>query len=200
MYSQSFLDALATGKAVVRRIFKNENRKGQVTVQFMQELDTDQDESSMNLIAMAQGLGSKQRVTVLFSFAENVVYEKAQLADGDYFDGEEVVYANELFGGKEVSIRVFENFSPNEYRASHEPKKNPTSGEVITFFDQPVYRHTELVGGTQDKISHAFIRNEEDARKCLNIPNGSIALAASRIKYEEAMKEVPAEEQEQGTF
>lgn len=146
----TFKEALTTGKVVVRKAWVSTKNPEQVAVQFFQQIDSP---SSVNtLVSMAQGIKPIQTVSAIFSFSKDVAQSKLGNTDVDFTAGGEAVYAADMFE-QEVNIQVTENFTPNPYSDSHQPKINPGSGEVVTGYDSstsknmPVYRHTELVPG-----------------------------------------------------
>lgn len=146
----TFNEALTTGKVVVRKAWTNKNNPEQVAVQFFQQIDSPTSVNS--LISMAQGIQPVQTVSAIFSFAKDVAQSKLGGTDVDFTTGGEAIYASDMFG-QEVNIQVTENFTPNPYSKSHQPKVNPATGEVVVGLDSttgknmPVYRHTELVPG-----------------------------------------------------
>ena len=149
----SFTEAFATGKVVVRKCWTNKNNPEQVAVQFFQQIESPQTTNS--LVSLAQGINPVQTVSAIFSFAKEVAQPLLGGTDVDLSDmGEnKAVFASQMFKGQEVSIQVTENFTANPYSNSHQPKINPGTGEVVTGFNpdtgsnDPVYRHTELVPG-----------------------------------------------------
>ena len=144
----TFNEALTTGKVVARKAWTNKNNPEQVAVQFFQQIESPSSVSS--LVSMAQGIKPVQTVSAIFSFAKDVAQSKLGSTDVDFTSGGEAVFASDMFG-QEVNIQVTENFTPNPYSSSHQPKVNPGTGEVVTGYDEasgenmPVYRHTELV-------------------------------------------------------
>ena len=170
----NFQTALATGKVVVRRWWKNANSsKNQVSVQFIQQIERPSDNSS--LVAIAQGTPSVQTVTAIFSFAEDVALDHLGSTEGSFVEGGQPIFAEDIFG-MDINIQVTENFTKNPFSAGQEPKINPSTGEVVVAFDpetrtdRPVYRHTELVSGT---ASHTFLAASQNAVNAMmgNVPN-----------------------------
>lgn len=154
-----FVNALDSGKVVVRRWWYNQHsEKDQVTVQFFQKIQT-QSAPTKSLVAKAQGLNDGQVISALFSFSRNVAEAHLGSTEGSFVTGGEPIFAEDIFG-EEVNIEVTENFTPNPYSKTHEPKMNPGTGEVITMYnpetqqDDPVYRHTELVAGA---ANHTYV-------------------------------------------
>lgn len=169
-----FVNALDSGKVVVRRWWYNTNSsKDQVTVQFIQQVERPGDTSS--LVAIAQGSTNKQTVTALFSFNADVAQAHLGSTEGSFVEEGQPIFASSIWG-QEVNIQVTENFTPNPYSKSHEPKINPGTGEVVTAYngetgqDDPVYRHTELVAGP---ASHKFMAPREDVN-AMNATLGSV--------------------------
>lgn len=155
-----FVNALDSGKVVVRRWWYNQHsEKDQVTVQFFQKINAP-GTPTRSLVAKAQGLNDGQVVSALFSFSRNVAESFLGSTEGSFVTGGQPIFAEDFFG-EEVNIEVTENFTPNPYSKTHEPKMNPGTGEIITMYnpetqqEDPVYRHTELVGG---KANHAFMQ------------------------------------------
>lgn len=160
------LEALKDGRVYIRKAWKNANKPGQVGVQFVQEIDRDLDNTPNNLISVAQGTEgfSKQRVTAIMSFKEEIALKLFGSAEFDLSEDGEAKCADDIFGGL-VSIKVTENFSPNPYAKSHAPKINPSTGQIVTGRStdgtlKPVYRHTELVQG---EAKHTFIVSEYES-------------------------------------
>ena len=154
--NSNFDQALTTGQAIVRKWWVNKNNSSQIGVQFQQEIPSP---SSANiLVTMAQGIRPVQKVTAIHSFNSEVAQAFLGSSEGDFLESTPKL-ASELFQGMEVNIQVTENFTPNPYSSSHEPKINPGTGEVVTGYDEttgknmPVYRHTELVLG---EAKHSF--------------------------------------------
>lgn len=146
-YSADFLTALSSGSCMVRRIMPNPKRPGQVSVQFMQEV---QRPGEGGLVAFAQDVPATTKLTAILSFAATKL-QKLGVAAGNYHDGSRpVLSANDLFG-QEVNISVLENTSPNPNRPNQTPKTNPETGLVVTKGGLPVYRHTELTTGTPSR-------------------------------------------------
>ena len=162
----AFQNALSTGKVVVRRWWVNRNNSDQVTVQFFQLLDTGA--GPVNLISIAQGTTPKQTISALYSFKREIAESKLGSTEGSFVDSDMVMFGSELFG-VDVSIKITENFAPNPYSKSHEPKINPSTGEVVVSYNaetgtnDPVYRHTELVAGIINPSDHVLIRPEVKA-------------------------------------
>lgn len=154
-------DALSDGRVYVRKAWKNKNKPGQVGVQFIQEIDRELKGTPNNLISIAQGTEAynRQRVTTILSFNEEIAVQLFGAAEFDLSVEGEAMVASEAMG-TEVSIQVTENFTPNAFSENHEPKINPSSGEIVTGRDsegelKPVYRHTKLVEGST--CNHTFI-------------------------------------------
>jgi len=162
-------DSLSSGKCLVRKIWKNPNKPGQISVQFIQEIEVPMSASLNPLVAIAQGLGDvgKNRVTAILSFKEEVAIKLFGTLEADYSEGE-AVDASVILGSA-VGIQVTENFTANPYAANHEPKKNPKTDEYVMGKDEdgrvkPIYRHTEIL--PLEAINHSFVesvRREESA-------------------------------------
>ena len=158
-----FQKALETGQVVLRRWWSNANNPDQVTLQFFQKVETQADTNS--LVSIAQGIKPGQIVSALQSFKKDVVLAKLGSTEGNLVDSSSVVFARDVFG-TDVSIKVTENFTPNPFSKSHEPKVNPSTGEVVLGFNSktqqndPVYRHTELVAGIINQEAHEWASKE----------------------------------------
>lgn len=172
-----FTSALNTGKVVVRRWWVNtQSEKDQISVQFQQEIEKGEDDNS--LMAIAQGSSSKQRPTTIYSFKADVAKAHLGSTEGSFVVEGQPVFANDIWG-KEINIQVTENFTPNPYSKSHQPKVNPGTGEVVTAYngdtqkDEEVYRHTELIGGV---ANHRFMAPSKDVN-AMNATLGSVPKA-----------------------
>lgn len=153
-----FVNALDSGKVVVRRWWYNQHsEKDQVTVQFFQKIKAPSSGDTKSLVAKAQGLSDGQIVSALFSFSRDVAESFLGSTEGSFVTGGQPIFAEDFFG-EEVNIEVTENFTPNPYSKTHEPKMNPGTGEIITMYnpetqqEDPVYRHTELIAGQADHV------------------------------------------------
>lgn len=165
-YSKEFTASLEDGKTMVRKIWKNPRRDGQYTVQVMQELETQSTES--NLIAIAQGIDNKPRVTALLSFKGDALAKRgidvpkldAKGMDGvTYcFEGEPTLEAQTVFNGVDVEIQILENHVRNPYAESQQPKINPNTSEVLTKNGKAIYRHTSIV--PKGSAQHEFIQHD----------------------------------------
>ena len=155
----NFQKALDTGRVVLRKWWENSKNPDQVTLQFFQQIESGSQENS--LVSIAQGAKNKQTISALFSFKKSVALAKLGSTEGNLVNSSDVVFADKVFG-TQVSIRVTENFTPNPYSASHEPKINPSTGEVVEGFNsatgknEPVYRHTDLVEGIIGAEAHTW--------------------------------------------
>jgi len=168
--------ALATGACVLRRTWPNLNAKSgsQISCQFQQLVKVPSEGTSSALIAFAQnitGMG-ENRPTTIFSVSEEVCKQLGLPVEEDFFDpgpdfeggGDDLskaVLANKIFEsvrkGKDINIKVTENFTPNPFSKTHEPKMNPRTNEILMKDGQPIYRHTELVEGEAD---HTFVAHD----------------------------------------
>lgn len=175
--------ALATGKVVVRRFWKNQNStKNQLSVQFQQEIEREPTEvgSDNFLVGLAQAgaIGNKTRPTAIFSFEATRAAQILGSEEGSCFDGSTaVVYADQFFAKlaeasgqkfeETLGIQITENFEKNPYSESQQPKVNPTTGEIImavnpaTGTEMPVYRHTKLA--LQSQVQHTYVVREREA-------------------------------------
>jgi len=165
--SNSYENALATGKTVVRRWWANtRSTKNQVSVQFQQEITGPVTSSSMDsvMIALEQGtesLGGTQRPTAIRSLsAEQAIKLLGAMEGSCNQEGDAVIFADDLYGFP-TGIEVKEDFEKNPYSASQQPKSNPSTGEIVTAKNpangalMPVYRHTKLTAAEQ--CSHSFV-------------------------------------------
>lgn len=155
-YSKAFVEGLKTGKCLVRRIFPNVNRPGQINVQFMQRVEKPSDGASLStLVALAQGIGEDAgftKVSTVFSFAEKQINSLVGSTNLICYDKDKVLEASRLFGGREINISVVENTTQDERRPNQLPKVNPETGEVLTFKGEPIFRHTSLTDGTPELV------------------------------------------------
>ena len=163
--NNSFNSALETGKVVVRRFWYNDNsEKDQVTVQFFQQIKKPETDNS-SLLAIAQGISDSQTVSALYSFKADIAKAIFGNTEGSFVESGTPVFANDIFQ-TDVNIEVTENFTANPFSSNHEPKINPSTGEVVVAFnpetnqDDAIYRHTELVTG---KADHTFISASSSA-------------------------------------
>ena len=165
--SNSYENALATGKTVVRRWWANaRSTKNQVSVQFQQEIDGPANAANVDsqMIALEQGteaLGGKQRPTAIRSVsAEQAVKLLGSIEGNCYEEGNKVIFADDVYGFA-TGIEVKEDFTKNPYSNNQQPKSNPSTGEVVTAVNSvtgtamPVYRHTKLTAAAQ--CSHHFV-------------------------------------------
>jgi hypothetical protein len=172
--SQSYENALTTGKVVVRRWWANtRSTKNQVSVQFQQEIESPKTSSSMDsaMIALEQGtdaLGGTQRPTAIRSLsAEQAIKLLGAIEGSSNQEGDAIVYADDLYGFV-TGIEVKENFEKNPYSAAQEPKSNPSTGEIVTAINpangalMPVYRHTKLTAAEQ--CAHNFVDASAEAK------------------------------------
>jgi len=177
MSNPAYENALATGKVVIRKWWFNTNStKNQMTVQFQQAVErpaNDAGTANSLLISLEQGteaLGTHTRVTALRSFNADKASAVLQSREGDATMGSPVMFAEDFYeelgmpAGTQLAIQVTENFEKNPYSSSHEPKVNPSSGEIVvatnpvTGTQMPVYRHTDLVLAAS--CNHKFIAGE----------------------------------------
>lgn len=177
---KAYSDALATGQVVIRKWWFNSNsEKNQVTVQFQQAVERPASAASANslLISLEQGteaLGNTTNVTTLRSFNADKASAFLGSREGDSTQGGDVKFANDLYKSLgapadiDLAVEVTENFEKNPYSKSHQPKKNPSTGEVVTAENpvtgtaMPVYRHTNLVLAQQ--CNHKFIVAEPETQ------------------------------------
>lgn len=143
---------------VVRRTFTRESSE-QITVQFAQRIAVPSSSSSNSLVAKAQGIeqAGTNMVTALMSFSKAGF--KSMFGEEVDFDtnfiNTEAPLASDLFK-EEVNIEVTESTSINPYNDNQQAKLNPSTMEEVLFKGEPVYRHTELIGG--DAI-HSFVED-----------------------------------------
>ena len=171
--SQTYENALSTGKTVVRRWWANaRSTKNQVSVQYQQEIDGPVTSSSMDslMIALEQGtesLSGKQRPTAIRSMsAEQAIKLLGALEGSCNQEGDAIVFADDVYGFA-TGIEVKENFEKNPYSSAQTPKSNPSTGEVVTATNpangalMPVYRHTKLTAAGQ--CAHNFVDASAEA-------------------------------------
>ena len=167
-----FQQALETGKVIVRRAWlNNRSRKDQVSVQFMQEIESP-NAGGNALVAVAQGVGNgKQRITDVLSFARPQFLQLFGLDSIDeegvnYYDSDvEPPIAEDIFG-MEVNISVTENTDPREYDDNgnavremnlRQAKLNPQTNEYLMSNGEHIYRHTKMAPG---EATHQFLRHD----------------------------------------
>lgn len=140
----------------IRSIRPNPNSdKDQVTVQVMQLFEGAV--GGNKLVAAAQGASfGPSKVTALFSFKAEKCEEYFGTTEADYsnlpFEEWPTMQAFEAEIGEPVAISVVENTTQDPNRPNQTPKVNPTTGEELTIGGQPIYRHTELVAVSEQKI------------------------------------------------
>ena len=169
-YSEKFAIELAKGKVLVRKIWENTRREGKFTVQFMQELEGLSTEG--NLVAIANGIENKPRVTALFTFTGDTLSKrdldveaiKEAGAKGMTFcfDGDSTLEAKTLFNGVEVAVQVDENHTRNPYTETQLPKINPNTSEILTKDGKAIYRHTSLV--PKESCNHTFMAHDTQGK------------------------------------
>lgn len=141
----------------VRKIWENTNsQKDQVSVMFAQQYENN---TGSVLIAAAQGTGNfgPSMLTTIMSFNREKAIEYFGTTEADYstepFENWGDPSKFEAAVGKKVVISVEENLTPNPQQKNHQPKTNPTTGEILLSDGSPIYRHTELaVEGTEKTI------------------------------------------------
>jgi hypothetical protein len=152
----------------VRKIWRNKNSsKNQVTVQFAQEGVTNTGNASNSLIALAQGVtASKGAVYALMSFNANEAEKYFGTTDVDYsqkpFEQWGSVDKLEAAIGDKLNISVVENTTKNPNAPNQEPKINPSTGDIQTYYGSPIFRHTELVVGKPRK---EFLESDQQRTK-----------------------------------
>ena len=160
--SNSFKEALKTGKVIVRKWWYNEDStKDQVTVLFQQEVEKPNSEGSSKLLAASQGASYKQAVTALWSFRAEVAQDRLGSTEGNFVDEETIpVTGNEMFNliEDDVNIEVVENFTKNPYRKMHEPKMNVHTGEIVTALSSS----TVPVSTTNRRVGNAVSLSKEE--------------------------------------
>ena len=140
----------------IRKITPNPNSdKDQVTVQCMQLFEGAT--GGNKLVAAAQGANfGPSKVTALFSFKSEKAMEFFGTIEADYselpFEEWPTLEAFEAEIGEPVAISVVENTTKDPNRPNQTPKVNPSTGEELTIGGQPIYRHTELVAASEQKI------------------------------------------------
>jgi hypothetical protein len=176
MANPAYDQALTTGQVVIRKWWVNTNStKNQMSVQFQQAVERPQTESSANslMISLEQGtdnLSNFTNVTAIRSLNADKAAAFLGSKEGDATMGSPVYTASQLYRALGLdediafAIQVTENFEPNQYSKSHDPKINPATGEVVvatnpaTGTQMPVYRHTALQVASNCK--HTFIVGE----------------------------------------
>lgn len=142
-YSKSFIERLASGEVMIRRIWKNEGKEN-FAVQYMQQIPSEDVSPEQAILAASMDFTPAQRVTAIFA-ASPAKLEKEGISEGYFcYEGDATLSAKK-FLGIDVEIDVVENTEKNPLQPKQEPKINPTTGEVLTFNGKPIYRHTRLV-------------------------------------------------------
>lgn len=184
--SAAYQSALETGQTVVRRIFKNNgSNKNQYTVQFQQELELEEGTSTLSdLVAIAQNINPRKRVTALFSFSEDALRKRGvDLSIDNYFASDKVLTAKDLFG-REINIQVVENTTPNPLSPNQQPKINPATSEVLTYNRKPIYRHTSIVAGP---ATHVFLQHNNAETDMMGVSQEEVEMAGAQT-YERPVR------------
>ena len=137
-YGKNFSAGLADGKVVIRSIWKNPNKPGQTTVQFLQKVKVPAGlyQNSNMLVGIAQGYADSgfNYVTAMLSFKHEVVVNAKLIGEADekvsFYETDRVIDAETLFGVP-VGISIEENFVQNPNSPNQTPKINPTTSEVV---------------------------------------------------------------------
>lgn len=110
------------------------------------------------MLAKALGLenAGKNTVTAIMPFDSATLSSLGLEADKDYYNGDDVIFADDIFGVEPgtINIKVWESFEPRTWfvngvkhvSESHEPRQTP-DGDILMIEGRPFYRHTELVEG-----------------------------------------------------
>lgn len=155
-FLETIVNSTEPSVAVVRRSWINENRKGQISVQFIQRIKVESSASTNMLVAKAQGIkgAGTNLVTALMSFTEEAFESMFGHSDyvQDYTSGEAPT-VNSVFDEELISIEVTDSWYSNEYSQTHEARINPRSGDNIQVEGKDIYRHTELAIG---EAVHSF--------------------------------------------
>lgn len=177
----NFETALATGKAMIRKVWVNEgSSKNQLGIQLVQQIQNNTE--AVNPSLLLQGIKNTQKLTVVISAKQDIALS-AGVKVQDYVEQDEVLFAEDLYAKLagapvEVNIQCTENNSPYRMNGSIiarnadgepltiEPKINPSTGEVVEANGKPIYRHTSLVFG---KPSHTFLRAESTSVETLGL-------------------------------
>ena len=181
IFMTNFETALATGKAMIRKVWVNEgSSKNQLGIQLVQQIQNNTE--AVNPSLLLQGIKNTQKLTVVISAKQDIALS-AGVKVQDYVEQDEVLFAEDLYAKLagapvEVNIQCTENDSPYRMNGSIiarnaagepltiEPKINPSTGEVVEANGKPIYRHTSLVFG---KPSHTFLRAESTSVETLGL-------------------------------
>jgi hypothetical protein len=177
----NFETALATGKALIRKVWVNEgSTKNQLGIQLVQQIQNNSE--AVNPSLLLQGIKNTQKLTVVISAKQDVALSGGVKIQ-DYIEKDEVLFAEDLYAKLagapvEVNIQCTENNSPYRMNGSIiarnaagepltiDPKINPSTGEIVMANGKEVYRHTSLVFG---KPSHTFLRAESTSVEALGL-------------------------------
>jgi len=168
--NEKFKEALQAGKALIRKIWVNENSsKNQVSVQVQQRvvLAGSAGAGGSVVVAATQGLDGSNYPTNILSF-EKGIFEKAFGSPVtemlDYSDGSTIVEIDSIFKALQgekfptVNIQIMESLEPNENVENDTPKVNPQNDEILAKNVDgnlmPIYRRTMCVAG---KAEHVLI-------------------------------------------
>jgi hypothetical protein len=181
IFMTNFETALATGKALIRKVWVNEgSTKNQLGIQLVQQIQNNSE--AVNPSLLLQGIKNTQKLTVVISAKQDVALSGGVKIQ-DYIEQDEVLFAEDLYAKLagapvEVNIQCTENNSPYRMNgsiiarnAAGEPltidaKINPSTGEIVMANGKEVYRHTSLVFG---KPSHTFLRAESTSVETLGL-------------------------------
>ena len=124
-YSEAFLNALAEGKPVLRRIYTSRSNDRQITFQFLQRKGVKQKTNGNVLVAMSQGIkdAGYNKVSASIAFEKNHALSIGAIVGGYYCNLDKAITADDIYGIK-TKIEVTESFEPH-------PKEQNLNHNVI---------------------------------------------------------------------
>ena len=120
------------------------------------------------MTANSQGfIQSEKRVGWLKGKTEELQALAATLKEGDDF------------GAKCFPVKLVVKESLEPFYTNQEPKKNPTTGEVVTHLGAPVYRQTFVVAEGSSEV---------DIKLTSDTANANVSIAETKVDFHEANK------------
>jgi len=146
-----YLELLATGAVVARKIWVNEtSTKDQVTLQVAQKIKLPEEATvlSNKVAALSQGFDPSKvgfnTVTALISMKREIAQQMLGTVSEDFSQTDKGIDLSKVFGFK-LEVNVVENTTKNPKSTKQTPKVNPSTNETLLYNGQPIYRHTSLV-------------------------------------------------------
>lgn len=189
---KNYKKALDTGQVVLQKSWQNPRKKKQISLLWQQRQENQSSASA--LIAFEQGMSFASNPTTIRSMNVKEFKKLGIPTDYDYRDNEDglsIVFANDIYDEVrtqpdktklDMNIQVVENTTKNINNPSQTPKINPTSGEVLQYKGEDIYRHTYLV---IDDPNHQFLNHD--------VADGSSKKASKKkVKMETVIDGEPA--------